>query len=147
MRRQSRTNAYKCDQCFAVTPRGGSANRWQIAGRLGVWAVIAVALPSIALAETELTAEGRRIETGPKLEQISLCGRQAEVTSPSRDAQVGRTLTPRGRLLRAAPTESVSIGIMGSPGCMDVLEAVGGVIVDGRRRHKRSERQPRGTAK
>ncbi len=93
---------------------------------------IATLLPPIALAGTKKSDAGRRIATGSKGEQVSICGRAIEIAPVVGVAPVGRSLLPQGRLLRAAPTQPVSVGIIGSPGCLLILESVGGIFIESR---------------
>ncbi len=77
-------------------------------------ALVLIALPSQA--GTELSPEGRRIATGPKSIQQSVDGFDLQLIDQSSPAP-GRVLSQSGRSLRAGPTQPVSVGIIGCPGC------------------------------
>ena len=94
-------------------------------------ACAALALPSVANADVSIESQGRFTRTGPKQPHAEFNGRPidgAAVGHPS-----GRKLAARGRRLHAQPTLRISVGIIGCPGCTEALEAVGGIVVDGRR--------------
>ena len=86
-------------------------------------------------ADVGVEAEGRSTRTGPKQIQSEFNGRPVE--APAVERPSGRTLGPAGRKLRSEPTQRVSVGIIGCPGC---TAALGGVIVDARDPGTRSER-------
>jgi len=101
-----------------------------------------------AASETGLTEAGRSARTGPKhtqsqLDEIPLDAPPVpSALIPSRaaaDRESGRTIRG-GRQLEARPTEAVSVGIVGCPGCTILLEALGGVFIEGdasrSRRHR-----------
>ena len=98
----------------------------------------ALALPSTAAADVSIETQGRFTRTGPKQVQSEFNGRPIDGAAEERPS--GRTLSPRGRRLHAQPTQRVSVGIIGCPGCTEALEAVGGVVVDGRRMKARRPR-------
>ena len=88
---------------------------------------------------------GRQIQTGPKAPQRTLDGALLE----ERDSSVSRTglaIDETGRSIRAGPSQPISVGLMGCPGCTVVLGAIGGLFVDvdayvpppkGRKRNRR----------
>ena len=98
----------------------------------GIALALALAGPT-ALADTEIQEEGRQIRTGPKQVQRDYNGIPLD-PSPEEvsEGPSGRRLTTAGRELRAEPTQRVSVGIIGCPGCAHAVEAVGGVVVDHR---------------
>ena len=101
-------------------------------------ACAALALPSTAVADVSIESQGRFTRTGPKQIQSEFNGRPIDGAPVERPS--GRTLSTRGRGLRAEPTQRVSVGIIGCPGCTEALEAVGGIVVDGRRMKARRRR-------
>jgi len=86
-----------------------------------------------AASETGLTEAGRSSRTGPKLTQSQLdeipLDAPLHTPRPAADRESGRTLRG-GRHLQARPTEAVSVGIVGCPGCTILLEALGGVFIE-----------------
>lgn len=101
----------------------------------------ALALPSVASADVSIESQGRFTRTGPKQPQSEFNGRPLEGAPVERPS--GRTLTARGRRLHAQPTQRVSVGIIGCPGCTEALEAAGGIVVDGRGARFRTRRDRR----
>lgn len=90
---------------------------------------LAFLIPSTAWSETEIVKEGRRTATGQKQHQSEING----VKIPPDDqtiAQPGRIRTAQGRSLRAAPQPDVSVGLIGCPGCGEVIDGVGLFFVD-----------------
>lgn len=90
-----------------------------------------VALPLAASAEVGIEPEGRSTRTRAKQIQSEFNGRIVHLDE--QDRRSGRTLGPAGRGLSSEPKQRVSVGIVGCPGCSEALEALGGVVVDGRR--------------
>lgn len=91
---------------------------------------VAILSAPTALAGVEtIEDQGRRTQTGPKGLQVAVDGMPLieERTSPTVS---GYSVAEEGRLLRARPTQPVSVGLLGCPGCTWVLEAIGGVFVD-----------------
>ena len=83
-----------------------------------------------ALAGVEnIEDQGRRTQTGPKGPQVAVDG-MLLVEPETSPTESGRLVNERGRMLRARPTQPVSVGLLGCPGCTWVLEAIGGVFVD-----------------
>ena len=73
--------------------------------------------------------KGRRIQTGPKGPQIVIDGITLH-PDPATQAWSGYESTERGRMRHARPTQSVSVGLLGCPGCTWTLEALGGIFPD-----------------
>jgi hypothetical protein len=82
-----------------------------------------------AASETGLTEAGRSSRTGPKGTQSGLDDIPLDAPRSAADRESGRTIR-RGRHLAARPTETVSVGIVGCPGCTILLEALGGVFIE-----------------
>jgi hypothetical protein len=98
---------------------------------------LAFLIPSTAWSETEIVKDGRRTATGQKQHQSEING----IKIPPGDqtiAQPGRVRTTRGRSLRAAPRPDVSVGLIGCPGCWEVIDGVGVIVVDTPGRHTKS---------
>lgn len=92
-----------------------------------------VLAPAISIAGVTDRDGARRFSTGPKLVQIdNMNGEQRD--APADHAQVLDQAPPREpvnrRSFRAAPTEPVSVGLIGCPGCMEILEVVRPVLVE-----------------
>lgn len=86
-----------------------------------------------AASETGVTEAGRSSRTGLKgtqsrLDEIPLDA-PLHTPRPAADRESGRTIRG-GRHLQASPTEAVSVGIVGCPGCTILLEALGGVFIE-----------------
>ncbi len=91
---------------------------------------------TIALADPgRIDAEGRRNQTGPKGPQVELDGIPLVEISEF-PTETGYSTEEAGRLLRARPTQPVSVGLVGCPGCTAILGTLGGVLIDVDR-HKR----------
>ena len=82
-----------------------------------------------AASETERTDAGRSARTGPKSTQSRLDEIALDIPRSAADRETGRTIRS-GRHLQARPTEEVSVGIVGCPGCTILLEALGGVFIE-----------------
>ena len=82
-----------------------------------------------AASETGLTEAGRSSRTGPKHTQSQLDEIPLDAPRAAADRESGRTIRG-GRHLQARPTEAVSVGIVGCPGCTILLEALGGVFIE-----------------
>lgn len=95
-----------------------------------------------AASETGLTEAGRSSRTGPKSTQSQLDGIPLDSPRSVADRASGRTIRG-GRHLEARPTEAISVGIVGCPGCTILLEALGGVFIerDATRHAPRSRRR------
>ena len=105
----------------------------RIGALAGVLASLLLA-PGAAFSDVSIQDQGRQTRTGPKQIQREYNGIQLD-PSP-RDVAPrpsGRTLTAAGRALRSEPTQRVSVGIIGCPGCQEALREMGGVVVDARR--------------
>lgn len=103
--------------------------------------VIAMMNAPAAWSDTErLDDHGRRSQTGPKGPQAELDGFPIVEVSKS-PTETGYSVDDTGRQLRAGPTQPISVGLVGCPGCTVVLEAIGGLYleVDGHRRRPTSE--------
>ncbi len=82
-----------------------------------------------AASETGRTEAGRSARTGPKGTQSRLDAIALDAPRSAADRRSGRTIRS-GRHLRAHPTEEISVGIVGCPGCTILLEALGGVFIE-----------------
>ena len=82
-----------------------------------------------ASADVELVDDGRHSRTGPKSEQATLDGIQL-LEAQTAPPPSGHSIQIGGRLLTAKPTQPVSVGLLGCPGCMEVLLGVGGVYLE-----------------
>jgi len=91
--------------------------------------------PLPAWSDVERTEAGRSTRTGPKGLQRALDHLSLEEPG-GRSRESGRQIR-NGRLLRAAPTEPISVGIVGCPGCTTLLQAIGGVFIERPARRRR----------
>lgn len=98
-----------------------------------VVAAFALAAAPVA-ADVELAPEGRRTLTNTKLVQAGAVGGTL-YESPGRQA-AGRALSTAGRGAHARPTQPVSVGLLGCPGCLEVLERAPALLLDHYRRSK-----------
>ena len=133
---EMRPNSQESQQSISPASRTSVCiGRHMLAATLITVAVVLNAPIAFAGVET-IEDQGRRTQTGPKGLQVAVDGIPLveEQTSPTPS---GRSVQENGRLLRARPTQPVSVGLLGCPGCTWVLEAIGGVFVDvdGRREY------------
>ncbi len=120
--------------------RSPRAHRWGASIALAALLALGPALP--APADVKVVRDGRRARTGPKLPQSALDG------IPLRDPadaprESGRELRIRGRKLHSKPSEEISVGLLGCPGCTTVLGALGGIYLDIGLRDRRGPRDER----
>jgi len=117
---------------WAGSPTKSSAAAVALVAALAVGLVLS---PAMSFAGVTDRDGARRFSTGPKLVQIdNMNGEQ--LTAQAAHVQVVDQASPREpvkrRSFRAAPTEPVSVGLIGCPGCMEILEVVRPVFVDRR---------------
>lgn len=94
--------------------------------------VVALALACLPLAATgdvERNEAGRSARTGPKGPQSRLDGLPVDLLRPPSIRESGRRIAD-GRHLSARPTEDVSVGLVGCPGCAILLQSLGGLFVE-----------------
>lgn len=98
---------------------------------------------SLATADVQLDASGRRLSTGPKGPQQGLDESVFGRRDPGSGIVSGLTRSgptespsgpvsnlPSGRLVRATPIQPVSVGLVGCPGCTLILGTMGGLFID-----------------
>lgn len=135
MRRITRANPHR--GFFSATPRIHGA---QIALALSL-----ILMCGAASSETLKDASGRRLMTGKKLSQINVLGLEPApapshaVAALPRDP--GSQVLSTGRYLRTRPTQPVSVGLIGCPGCFSILEAISPVVVERRGIRRNTTRQ------
>ncbi len=100
--------------------------------------VALLAAPTAFAGSETVEDEGRRTQTGPKGWQAAVDGMPLD-EEPTSPAESGYVATKTGRRIHARPTQPVSVGLLGCPGCTWVLGAVGGVFVDVDGRRKSGE--------
>ena len=115
-------------------------NRRFLAAYLGLVGALSLALSSAPQADVTIGEEGRQTRTRAKQVQASIDGYPLDLAYrtpigavPGADTRPsGRAMRSNGRYLSARPTGPFTVGLMGCPGCLQMLEALGGVWVDAR---------------